>query len=69
METLDPQERMLHLPGSPDFPVVSHIRDIDGFQNLTKEQQEKALSEWKRGMAEDDMSQLIDRIASNNFQG
>ncbi|MCH5267709.1 MAG: hypothetical protein J1E62_05120 [Lachnospiraceae bacterium] len=69
METLDPQERMLHLPGSPDFPVVSHIRDIDGFQNLTKEQQEKALSQWKRGMAEDDMSQLIDRIASNNFQG
>ena len=69
MDTLDPQERMLHLPGSPDFPVVSHIRDIDGFQNLTKEQQEKALSQWKRGLAEDDMSQLIDRIASNNFQG
>lgn len=67
--SVDPQERMLHLPGSPDYPIVSHIRDIDGFQNLTKEQQEKALTEWKIGMADYEMSQLIDRIATGSFQG
>lgn len=69
MESIDTREQMLHLPGSPDYPVVSHIRDIDGFENLTKEQQEKALTEWKIGMADYEMSQLIDRIASNTFQG
>lgn len=58
----------LGLTSDPDAP--------NHYENMTKEQKRKVLTEFKQGkddgnmgMSSTEMGQLVDRKASNNFQG
>lgn len=69
MEDLDIQESLMKLPGSPSFPADTDIRQFKNISKLTDEEKRQLETECKLAQSPDEMSQLIDRIASNHFQG
>lgn len=69
MQSIDWHDEFMRLPGGPDFPAVTDVTKIDGYELLNEEQKKKALMECEIAKCGDTMSQLVDRIASNSFQG
>jgi hypothetical protein len=69
MEDFDVQENRMKLPGSPSFPADTDIRKFKNVSHLTEEEKRQLETECKLAQSKDEMSQLVDRIASNNFQG
>ena len=69
MQSIDRQDELMRLPGGPDFPAVTNVNKIDGYELLSEEQKKKVLTECKLAEGGDTMSQLVDRIASDSFQG
>lgn len=69
MQSIYRQDEFMQLPGGPDFPVVTDVNKIDGYELLNEEQKKKVRTECKIAEGGDSMSQLVDRIASDSFQG
>ncbi|MCD7825653.1 MAG: hypothetical protein LUH14_06825 [Clostridiaceae bacterium] len=69
MDRLNMQESLMELPGGPNFPADTDIKKLENISDLTGEQRRKLETECKLAQTEDEMSQLVDRIAGNSFQG
>ena len=69
MEKFNIHESMMELPGSPGFPTVTNENEMENVENMTEEQKRKLETERALAKSRDDMSQLVDRIATNSFQG
>ena len=62
-------EKEENLPDEIGFSMAMNTEAIKNFSDMTKEEQKKVVAESKMMNNTTDMDQLIDRIASNNFQG
>lgn len=69
MQSINRMEEWMRLPGGPDFPAVTDVSKIEGYELMNEEQKRKVRTECKLAAAGDHMSQLVDRVASNSFQG
>lgn len=70
MEILDVQDRLFdNLPGSPSYPADTNMETMENVSKMDKEELRKLRTECALAEKGEDLSQLVDRIASNNFQG
>lgn len=69
MEKFDLQEEMMKLPGSPWHPADTKMETMENVSEMDEEQLRKLKTECALAEKKEEMSQLIDRIASNSFQG
>lgn len=60
---------MMQLPGGPYFPVDTNMEALKNRSEMSAEQKRKLETECKLAESEDLHTQLIDRIAGNQFQG
>ena len=57
------------LPIGLGFTMTMNEKAMKNFAEMTEEQKKKVITESKLAASKDEMSQLVDRIASNSFQG
>ncbi len=57
------------MPEGLGFSMAMNEEAMVNFGKMTKEQRRKVITESKLAKSKDEMSQLVDRIASNSFQG
>ncbi len=67
MNKLD--EMDLEMPEGLAFPMAMNGKAMSNFSNMTVEQRKKIIDESRTVAEKEEMTQLIDRIASNSFQG
>lgn len=56
------------LPMGLGFSMAMNEDAMVNFGKMTKEQRRKVITESKLAKSKDEMSQLVDRIATNSFQ-
>ena len=57
------------LPIGLGFSMAMNEEAMKKFANMTEEQKRNVITQSKLAASKDDMSQLVDRIASDSFQG
>lgn len=57
------------MPEGLGFSMAMNEKAMTNFGKMTEEQRRKVITESKLANTKDEMSQLVDRIASNSFQG
>ncbi len=57
------------MPEGLGFTMAMNEKAMTNFGKMTDEQRRKIITESKLAKSKDEMSQLVDRIASNSFQG
>lgn len=57
------------MPEGLGFTMAMNERAMVNFARMTAEQRRKVITESRLAQSKDDMSQLVDRIAFNSFQG
>lgn len=67
MNKLD--EMDLEMPEELAFSMAMNGKAMSNFSNMTVEQRKKIIDESRTVAEKEEMTQLIDRIASNSFQG
>lgn len=56
------------LPEGLGFSMAMNQKAIMKFSNMTKEERRNVITQSKLAKSKDEMSQLVDRIASDSFQ-
>lgn len=56
------------LPEGLGFFMAMNQKAMMNFSNMTKDQRRKVITQSKLAKSKDEMSQLVDRIASDSFQ-
>lgn len=69
MEKYDLRENMMELPGSPSYPADTKMETMENVSGMDEEQLRKLKTECAIAEKKVEQSQLIDRIATNTFQG
>ena len=62
---------MIPYDGMPEglgFAMAMNEEAMKNYANMTEEQRKRVLTESRLAKSRDEMSQLVDRIASNSFQ-
>ncbi len=67
MNKLD--EMDLEMPEGLALSMAMNGKAMSNFSNMTVEQRKKIIDESRTVAEKEEMTQLIDRIASNSFQG
>lgn len=67
MNKLD--EMDLEMPEGLALSMAMNGKAMSNFSNMTVEQRKKIIDESRTVAEKEEMAQLIDRIASNSFQG
>ena len=67
MNKLD--EMDLEMPEGLAFSMAMNQKAMNNFCNMTPEQRKRVMDESRHVAEKEEMTQLIDRIASNSFQG
>lgn len=67
MNKLD--EMDLEMPEGLASSMAMNGKAMSNFSNMTVEQRKKIIDESRTAAEKEEMTQLIDRIASNSFQG
>lgn len=57
------------MPEGLGFSMAMNEDAMVNFGKMTKEQRQKVITESKLAKSKNEMSQLVDRIATNSFQG
>lgn len=57
------------MPEGLGFTMAMNEKAMTNFGKMTEEQRRKVINQSKLVNSKDEMSQLVDRIASNSFQG
>lgn len=57
------------MPEGLGFSMAMNEEAMLNFARMSKEQRRRVITESQLAKSKDEMSQLVDRIASNSFQG
>lgn len=57
------------LPVGLGFSMAMNEQAMINFGKMSEEQRQKVISQSKQAKSKEEMSQLVDQIASNRFQG
>lgn len=63
------ENRKNELPEGLGFSMAMNEDAMLNYAKMSDEQRKKLIAESKMAKSKDEMSQLVDRIASNSFQG
>lgn len=62
-------DKNMQLPEGLGFSLAMNLEAMQNFSNLSEDEKKKVIAQSREVESKSEMSQLVDRIATNSFQG